>query len=264
MIIDCHQHLPRLQDGKTFEHSREILIQELTKNNVDYAILIPDNKPVSTIGNLNQALEVTKKCHKLFVMGTVDIQRKMQTQLEELDALLQEGKIFGIKIFPGHDPIYPTDKRLSPVYDLCIKYDTQIVIHTGGTPKNPKAAKYNDPKYIVKIADAYSNLKIVIAHYFFPEVEYCHELTKQHENIYFDTSALADDLVVEMTGTDRIKKALTSTIIEHPNNVLFGTDYAICDIGKHVALVDSLDIKDELKDKIFCQNAIRLFDLPLP
>jgi predicted TIM-barrel fold metal-dependent hydrolase len=264
MIIDCHQHLPRLQDGKTFEHSKEILLQELAKNNVDYAILIPDNKPVSTIGNLKQVLAVTKDCSQLFVMGTVDIQSKMRTQLEEIDALLQEDKIFGVKIFPGHDPIYPTDKRLSPVYDLCIKYDTPIVIHTGGTSKNPKAAKYNDPKHIVKVAEAFPDLKIVIAHYFFPNVEYCHELTKQYEKIYFDTSALADDLVVEMTGIDRIRKVLTSTINEHPNNVVFGTDYAICDIGKHLALVDSLDIEDELKSKVFSQNAIRLFNLPLP
>lgn len=264
MIIDCHQHLPRLQDGKNFEHSREMLLKELTKNNVDYSILIPDNKPVSTIGNLNQVLEVTKDCHQLFVMGTVDIQRKMHPQLDELDALLREDKIFGVKIFPGHDPIYPTDKRLSPVYDLCIKYDTPIVIHTGGTSKNPKAAKYNDPKHIVKVADAFPDLKIVIAHYFFPNVEYCHELTKQHEKIYFDTSALADDMVVEMTGIEAIREVLTSTIIEHPNNVVFGTDYAICDIGKHIALIDSLNIENELKSKIFCQNAIRLFNLPLP
>jgi len=53
MIIDCHQHLPRLQEGKTFDYSKEILLQELRQNNVDYAILIPDNKPVSTIGNLS-------------------------------------------------------------------------------------------------------------------------------------------------------------------------------------------------------------------
>ena len=261
MIIDCHQHLPRLQDGKTFEHSREILLQELTKNNIDYAILIPDNKPISTIGNLNQVLEVTKDYNQLFVMGTVDIQRKMQNQMEELDALLQDGKIFGVKIFPGHDPIYPTDKRLSSVYDLCIKHDTPIVIHTGGTPKNPKAAKYNDPKYIAKVTDRFPELKIVIAHNFFPNVEYCHELTKKHEKIYFDTSALADDWVVDMTGIDRLRKVLASTIVEHPNNVVFGTDYAICDIGKHLALIDSLDIEDELKSKVFYENAIRLFNL---
>ena len=132
---------------------------------------------------------------------------------------------------------------------------------TGGTPKNPKAAKYNDPKYIAKVADRFPELKIVIAHYFFPNVEYCHELTKKHEKIYFDTSALADDWVVDMTGIDRLRKVLASTIVEHPNNVVFGTDYAICDIGNHLALVDSLDIEDELKSKVFYENAIRLFNL---
>ena len=213
---------------------------------------------------MTQVLEVAKGCHQLFVMGTVDIQRKMKTQLEELDILLRENKIFGIKIFPGHDPIYPTDKRLSPVYNLCIQYDTPIVIHTGGTSKNPKAAKYTDPKHIVKVADAFPNLKIVIAHYFFPKVEYCHELTKQYEKIYFDTSALADDLIVEMTDIDKIRKVLTSTVIEHPSNIVFGTDYAICDIRKHLALIDSMNIEEELKSKIFCKNAIKLFNLPLP
>jgi hypothetical protein len=43
---------------------------------------------------LTQVLEVAKGCHQLFVMGTVDIQRKMKTQLEELDILLRENKIF--------------------------------------------------------------------------------------------------------------------------------------------------------------------------
>jgi uncharacterized protein len=264
MIVDCHQHLPRLQAGKTFEHSKQLLLQELAQNYVDYAILIPDNKPGSTIGTLNEVSAVAKDCKQLFVMGTVDIQRSMQPQLERLDTLFRDHKIFGVKIFPGHDPIYPTDKRLSPVYNLCIKYDTPIVIHTGGTSKNPQASKYNDPKYIVKIAEIHPDLKIVIAHYFVPTVEYCHEITKSYEKIHFDTSALADDLIIEITGIERIKKVLTSTIVEHPDNVVFGTDYAMCDIRKHINLIDSLDIEEQLKSKIFSQIAIRLYNLPLP
>jgi uncharacterized protein len=264
MIIDCHQHLPRLQAGKTFEHSKQLLLQELAQNNVNYAILIPDNKPGSTIGTLNEVLTVAKDCKQLFVMGTVDIQRSMQPQLERLDTLFRDRKIFGVKIFPGHDPIYPTDKRLSLVYNLCIKYDTPIVIHTGGTSKNPQASKYNDPKYIVKIAEIHPDLKIVIAHYFVPKIEYCHEITKSIEKIHFDTSALADDLIIEMTAIERIKKVLTSTIVEHPDNVVFGTDYAMCDIRKHINLIDSLEIEEQLKSKIFSQNAIKLYNLPLP
>ena len=79
-----------------------------------------------------------------------------------------------------------------------------------------------------------------------------------------DTSALADDLIVEMTDIDKIRKVLTSTVIEHPSNIVFGTDYAICDIRKHLALIDSMNIEEELKSKIFCKNAIKLFNLPLP
>jgi len=263
MIVDCHQHFPVLQDGKTFEHSSEILLRELEQNNVEYAILIPDNMPVSSIGNMTEVLKVAEGFPRLFVMGTVDIQRRMQNQLYVLDALFEDGKLFGIKIFPGHDPIYPTDKRLSPVYDLCVKYDTPIVIHTGRTEKNLRAAKYNDPKHIVKIADSFPSLKIVISHYFVPEVEYCHELLKSYEKICFDTSALADGSIVNLTGEDRIRKVLLSTIFEHPNNVLFGTDYAMCDIKKHVDLINSFDLEDELRRKIFSQNAIELFNLPL-
>jgi predicted TIM-barrel fold metal-dependent hydrolase len=168
-----------------------------------------------------------------------------------------------VKIFPGHDTIYPTDKRLVPVYELCIKYDLPIVIHTGANSRNPEPAKYNDPKHIVKVAKRFPTLKIVIAHYFWPKVEYCHELTKPYANIHFDTSGLADDEVVEETGLDKIKKVLTLTVKQRPHSVVFGTDYAMCSINKHVALIESLAIPTEFKEKILFKNSMQLFKLRL-
>jgi len=134
-----------------------------------------------------------------------------------------------------------------------------IVIHTGANSRNPKPAKYNDPKHIIKVARRFPTLKIVIAHYFWPKVEYCHELVKSYANIHFDTSGLADDEVVEETGLDKIKKVLTLTVEQHPCNVVFGTDYAMCNIKKHIELVESLKISRQAKDKIFSENAIKLF-----
>jgi len=106
-------------------------------------------------------------------------------------------------------------------------------------------------------------LKIVISHYFWPKVEYCHTVTKPFENIYFDTSALADEEVTRETGLEKIKEVLTLTADERPNNVLFGTDYAICSIAKHIDLINSLDIGGARKERIFCRNAIELFRLNL-
>lgn len=157
----------------------------------------------------------------------------------------------------------PTDKRLIPVYELCIKHDLPVVIHTGANSRNPEPAKYNDPKYIVKVAKRFSRLKIVIAHYFWPKVEYCYELTRPYESIYFDTSGLADDEVVEETGIGKIKKVLTLTARQHPHSVVFGTDYSMCSIKKHIALIKSLPIPAESKERIFFKNSIQLFKLKL-
>jgi len=168
-----------------------------------------------------------------------------------------------VKIFPGHDTIYPTDKRLLPVYELCIKYDLPVVIHTGASSKHPEQAKYNDPKQIIKIAEKFPALKIVIAHFFYPRVEYCYELTEPYENIYFDTSGLADEQVIADTGLAKIKRILSLTARERPNNIIFGTDYAMCSIRKHIELVKSLEVKRQTKNKIFSENAIKLFRLKL-
>jgi predicted TIM-barrel fold metal-dependent hydrolase len=264
MIIDCHEHLPSLKNTKTLEKSKAELIQELCKSKVDYAILIPDNTPKSDIGSLDKVLQLVKDNKHLYVMGTIDIQKRdYKSQTQKLGRLFQARSIVAAKIFPGHDAIYPTDKRLLPVYELCVKYDLPIVIHTGEGAKRPNPTKYNDPKYIIKIADKFPTLKIVIAHYFWPKIEYCHDLTKSYDNIYFDTSGLADEEVIVKTGLARIKKILTLTASERPDNVVFGTDYAMCSIKKHIQLVESLEITKRTRDRIFSGNAIELFRLKL-
>lgn len=262
MIIDCHEHLPPAKDGKTLEQSKAELLKELDKNKLDYAILIPDNTPQSEIGSLDDVLRLTKNDRRLYMMGTIDIQkRNYPSQIHKLVQLLQTKKIVAVKIFPGHDTIYPTDKRLFPVYEQCINYDLPIVIHTGASSKHPEQAKYNDPKHIIKVARKFRQLKIIIAHYFYPRVEYCHDLTKPYKNIYFDTSGLADDEVIADTGLIKIRKILALTAKERPNNVVFGTDYSMCSIRKHVELIESLKIDRQIKDMIFSENAIELFHL---
>lgn len=238
-----------------------MLLEDLKRAGVDYAILIPDNVVESIIGDMDVALELVKGSKQLFAMGTIDIRKKNETILQKLDSLFEARRIVAIKIFPGHDPIYPTDIRLEPVYALCVKNDLPIVIHTGWNSDNPKVAKYNDPKHIVKVASKFPQLKIVISHYFWPEVGYCHDITRPFGNIFFDTSALADSEVIRETGLEKIREILALTANERPDNVLFGTDYPMCSIEKHVDLINSLDTGKEKKEKIFFRNAVRLFKL---
>lgn len=263
MIIDAHIHLPVVKSGVGFDFkaAKKKLISDMGHDNVDAVIMIPDNIRGSGIGDLDTCLKLVGRESNIFLLGTIDVRSDGKEWIDKLDQLFERDKIRGIKIFPGHDPIYPTDERLTPVYELCMKYDYPIVIHTGWNSNHPEVAKYNDPKHIIEVAKRFPELKIVIAHYFIPKVDYCYEITRGFKNIYFDTSALADGEVVREVGVNKIRDVLERTVKDDPESVLFGTDYAICGFREHIDLIDSLKISGKNKKRIFWKNAKKLFRL---
>jgi predicted TIM-barrel fold metal-dependent hydrolase len=263
MIIDAHIHLPIVTEERSYEQAKELLVEDLKRDQVSYAILIPDNQPNSVIGDVPTCLHLVQDTPELFLMGTIDIQTQGPAWINELANLIVQKRIVGMKIFPGHDPIYPTDPRLEPVYELCQETEIPLVIHTGINPGQPEVAEYNDPKYIVAVAQRYPGLKIVIAHFFWPEVDYCYEITHSYANIYYDTSGLADEELIAATGSERIRNVLLKTLASDAKRVVFGTDYAMCNRADHIQMVDQLPVTAEVREGIFWRNAVELFKLPV-
>lgn len=257
--IDCHMHLIGDEKGK-----KDRYLKLMPKYDLECAIAIPDNKPLGG-KNIDLLLEAIENNKKFSAVGTVDIlDDDIEFMEKKLDKLFLDNRIKGIKFFPGHDPFYITNKRCIPYYKLCIKYGYPLIIHTGINPRKWDLAKYNDPKDIAKIAKEYPKLKILISHYFFQEIEYCYRITRNIQNIYFDTSALADKWVTRVSGgVKKIRKILEKTANDRADKVLFGTDWPCegCEVGKHIKLVESLKIDKELKEKIFYNNAKKLFKL---
>ena len=263
MKIDSHVHLPVATPQRTLEQAKRLLLSDLDRHQIEYAIVIPDNIPGSSIGDVETCIRLLEGEDRLFMLGTIDVQRQGAEWIRSLETMIIERKIVGMKIFPGHDPIYPTDPRLSPVYSLCQTYGLPMVIHTGWNSKQPDMARFNDPKYIVQVAQAYPSLSIVIAHYYWPEVEYCYRLTSPYPSIHYDTSGLADDEVIKETGLEKITKVLTDTLAGNPQSVIFGTDYAMCDLQDHIDLIRSLPISVEDREGVFWRNAANVFRLPI-
>lgn len=261
-IIDSHLHLPVRKHLLNHEQQKDELLSELKKNSINVGIVIPDNVRDSSIGNLNQCLALFSDVSNIYLLGTVNIlEDNLEEKLVELNNYFASNQIVGLKIFPGHDEHYPNDERLDPFLKLCIEYDKPFVIHTGENSGDSKCAKYNDPKYIVELANKFPSLKIIISHLFWPKVEYCVEITKDYPNISYDTSALADKEVVEKTGEGRIKDSLELLIKKYKKKVIYGSDYGMCNIKDHIDLVNSLDISSIQKEEIFYKNAEVVFKL---
>lgn len=261
MIIDAHTHLPP-KEGRSFELQRDHYVADLQKDNVENAILIPDNIVRSGIGDLVTCIGLFGGSRRNHLVGTIDVQTQAQPWVDMLDGLFSQGTIVGMKIFPGHDPIYPTDPRLDPVYSLCARHRRPMIVHTGWNSGHPEVAAYNDPKYIVEIARRYPDLPLVIAHYFWPQIRYCYDATRNYPNIYFDISGLADAEVVAETGGSIIREILLKTIGDRPHGVMFGSDYLCCDRSAHIDLIKDLPISKEVREAVMWKNAKHLFRLP--
>ncbi len=264
MIIDSHVHISIIKEEDNFELVKQTLLKKMKENKIDKAIIIPDNVTNPRCADLDAVIELIKNEPKLSLIATLKIDQINIVNLKKLEKLFQKKQALGFKIFPGHDPVYPTDKRWIPVFKLCQKYNQPLIIHTGINSGNWLVAKYNDPKHIIKIAKNFKKLKIIIAHYFWPKLDYCFKTTNGFDNIYFDTSALADSEVIkESGGIKKIKNILTKTIRRRANSVLFGSDWPIGDLKKHIGLINSLPISKSKKQNIFSSNAMFLFKFKL-
>ncbi|MFH1854883.1 MAG: amidohydrolase family protein [bacterium] len=260
LIIDCHRHLSITEQNKTYEDAAKALLLDMEKNGVSKSVIIADNVEESGTADIETLLKIFDGHEEILLIGAINPFDQPEDKLAKIEKLVLEKKIIGLKLYNGHDKIYPTDRKCFSTYELCNKHDIPLMIHTGGNSGDSEVAKFNDPKMIVEIASKFPKLKIVISHYFWPRLEYCYEATKDIPNIFFDTSALADQEVIdESGGIQKVKNILEKTIHKRNDSVLFGTDYGMCKTKDHIDLINSLEITDDLKNRIFSKNFLDLY-----
>jgi hypothetical protein len=69
-----------VRDGlTTFEAKRDVLLQVLRANGIDYGIVIPDNVRESAIGSLQQCLTLFENDKRFFLVASVNILRQFET-----------------------------------------------------------------------------------------------------------------------------------------------------------------------------------------
>jgi len=81
----------------------------------------------------------------------------------------------------GHEQFYLNDPRLESVFLLCEAFDVPVAVHTGWD--NPH---FNAPALFADIAGKHPKLKIVNCHLWYPKIDYCYEVTRDYQNIYYD------------------------------------------------------------------------------
>jgi len=262
MIIDCHTHLSQYNHpGQTFASIRDSLLSSMAQQGVDCSLVYPDSQPDTVVADLETTQRVVEGCPRLRMLGTIALPDSDPMVLGKLGQLASAGKIVGIKLYPGFELFYPDQPSCYPVYELCLKYDLTVVFHSGESMHEAWREEYNHPRRIAQVAEAFPKLRIVIAHFSQPHLTACRDVVLSNANVYADISGLAHPEVEECCGKATIRAVLEEVARNQPTKVLFGTDWPICDVRGHIALVESLTIPDATKARILSENAAAVFGL---
>lgn len=269
MIIDAHVHVDSVEEVS-------LLLSSMRTNKIDkacvfYSPFSISSDPLKQVWSLDSMSAELKNYNNLYPIGAMKITDNPQFDRDvcEIETLLKEKKIHGIKFYLGYEHFYANDPKINPLCRLCIKHDVPALFHTGDCwiSEGTKNAllRYANPMYIDDLAVKFPELKIIICHLGNPWVEETALLIAKNPNVYGDISGLLSyDSKHKELDNQIVKKKIIELIAwcHSGKKLIFGTDYPIYNHKEYLDFVNSFSIlSKEEKEFVMHKNATTLFRL---
>lgn len=182
--------------------------------------------------------------------------------IEWIEKQIQEGKIdfFG-EVLSQYYGISASDTIMYPYYQLALKYNLPVGIHTGGAGPNHGSPNFNlvlgDPSLLKPLLLQFPNLKLWVMHagdqYYLQTIR----LMKEFPSVYVDLSVISNPAIIPVDTFILIIKSFIDAGLE--DRLMFGTDNA--DIEKVIQNFENISfLTDHQLQKIYYINAERFFE----
>lgn len=263
MILDCHIHLNDYEETKAPVEERIALLRAtMAENGVDKGFILTSYMANSARPRVDHVIEAVKPFPELFVVEGISLSGGAPFDLAATEERLKSGQVIGLKLYPGYEHYYPTDRLCVPVYDLAAKYRVPVMFHSGDTYTKLGKLKYAHPLHIDDVAVDHPDLRIVICHLGNPWLRDCAELMYKNDNVRADISGLV------LKGFEaKFERWLVEQVRElilyagNPEDLLFGTDWPLVDMSPYLRFMRGLDLEPEQERLIMHDNAEYWFRL---
>ncbi len=266
MLIDFHTHafpdklavkamatlsskvdFPPVTDGTVSS-----LLDKMCEDNVDISVVcnIATN-PRQNI-NVNLFAVDTLKNHgdKLVPLGS--IHPDYPSPAEEIEKLHAVG-IKGLKLHPDYMERVIDDPSYDEIFALAAEFDMFILIHAGFDVYSPNKIHASPDAILNRLARS-PKTKLIAAH--FGGNALYDEVSEKliGKNLFIDTS---------MGTRFGLEKAVAEKMLTRHGSdmILFGSDCPWCSAKDTYDFISSLAITDDLKEKIFYENAEKLLGM---
>lgn len=263
-VWDVHTHPRYAPPPHTPKDIVKEVLEEMQRCAVAKAVLSPANWG----GNLknedyygaNTEISRTMKKHRKKFFCFCRVSPKFPGAIEELERSITALGMQGVKLHPAMDNFYPDSSNYFQIFERIVKLKVPVLFHT-----NPPHGEWerSSPARILKIAQAFPQMKIILAHilsapkdiklsprkasqYTKETIQEAKDLSK----VYLDTSQLKEKKKLEF-----VVKTLGA------NRILFGSDYPWGKMDETMKVILESSLSDQQKKLILRENLRTLMTL---
>jgi uncharacterized protein len=195
-------------------------------------------------------------------IGFASVDPHRENAIELLEYAFSELKLSGLKLHPSLQQFYPYEDFLTPLYEVCVKYQKPILFHSGISWGKQALSKYSHPMHFEEVAYKYPKLKICLAHFGWPWVKETAALLLKYTNIYTDTALLYFDSAQEFYQ-HIFTKELEWTWIDRSlrHQVMFGSNNPRFEQIRMFDALGKLGFRDSTIELIRGGNAVEFLGL---
>jgi hypothetical protein len=267
VIIDVHTHLNNYHEAKvrSIDDCLEKLVSSMERNLVDYALVLTSYKVTEHRPATRDVVRAVDRIDNIGVVAGISYLHYRERDLREISDFLADGKVKGLKLYPGYEPFYPHDKRCQVIYDLALEHDVPVMIHSGDTYSPSGKVRYSHPLHIDDVAVDNPGLKLVICHLGNPWIRDCMEVVYKNQYVYTDVSGL-----VLGDFEEKFEKFMLQQVREmllyagEPRYLLYGTDWPISRMRTYLKFIAGLGLPPDTIERIMWRNAAELFRIEPP
>lgn len=173
-----------------------------------------------------------------------------------LERAVKDLGFIGAHMYPHWFELAPDHARWYPFYAKCVELDVPVQMQVGQsliyTPEQ-RLRSVGRPITLDAIACDFPELKLIGIHVGIPWADEMIAMAWKHKNVYIGSDAHSP-------------KYWPASFVHYINTygqdkVVFGTDFPVLDFARTREEIEALDLREEAKQKLLRQNALRIYKL---
>lgn len=197
-----------------------------------------------------------------FFLGFASVDPRLPDAAKRLENAFLDLKLWGLYVNTARLQMYPYDKRLLPLYEVCNKFRKPIIFHSGLSLEKNALACFARPIDFEEILMHYPSINICLTHMGWPWVQETAALLLKYPNAYASTGLMNFDGPYQIYYKV-FREDMGTLWVEHniSDKIMFGSDSPRIRPVRAKRGLNGLGFSTGTMEKIEYKNALRFLGL---